>query len=347
MIVPAAIYAAFNVGGSGQAGWGIPMATDIAFALGVLALLGDRIPVGLKVFLTALAIVDDIGAVLVIAVFYTDAVSFVSLGTGAALYALAILLRFLQMRSSVVYFIVGTAVWLAFLKSGVHATIAALLMAFIIPSTTRIDGAALLGRLDEYIRRIRRAGVPGDRRMNTAEQQHVLDEMVVDIVHASSPLLRLEHALVPVAAFLVLPIFALANAGVSVGAGELLVALTDPIALGTIVGLFVGKQVGVALFTWVAVKAGLADLPANVSWRQVYGVATLAGVGFTMSLFISGLAFTEALNDIAKVGILAGSILSGLVGWMILRPAGRGAGGLTQRHGQCLRLPRIVLPFRV
>ncbi len=331
MVVPALIYLLINWGGPGEVGWGIPMATDIAFALGVLALLGDRVPTGLKVFLTALAIVDDIGAVLVIAVFYTEGVSLISLGLGGLLYAVAIGFNRLHVRSSVAYFVLGTLVWVAFLKSGVHATIAALLMAFTIPSGTRINGRALLRRLDRYVSELRDVGVPSSRQMNTPDQEHVLDEMVIDIQRAGSPLLRLEHALVPLVSFVVLPIFAFANAGVALDASSLR-ALVDPVSIGIVAGLFFGKQIGVTLFTWLAVRLRIADLPEGVTFKGVYGVGMIAGVGFTMSLFVSGLAFDEQLSEIAKVGILLGSVASGVFGWLVLHrtlaPARASAGGL-------------------
>lgn len=318
MVVPAAFYYAFNAGQRGADGWGIPMATDIAFALGVLALLGSRVPDSLKIFLTALAIVDDIGAVLVIAIFYTDTVSVVSLTIGAALYLCAIGFNLLRVRSSVAYFILGTLVWLAFLKSGVHATIAALLMAFTIPASTPSDGKQLIERVEGHLQRLKELLGPDSRVLATAEQQHTLDSLGMHIERASSPLLKLEHALVPVVSILVLPVFALANAGVSLGAGSA-EAVSDPVAVGIIVGLFVGKQIGVTLFAWLAVKLNLADLPRGVGWRGVHGVGVLAGIGFTMSLFIAGLAFGPELSEVAKVGILAGSFISGVVGWALLR----------------------------
>jgi NhaA family Na+:H+ antiporter len=318
MLVPAFIYAAINWNKPGEGGWGIPMATDIAFALGVLALLGDRVPTGLKVFLTALAIVDDIGAVLVIAVFYTDAVSLVSLGLGAAFYLTAIGLNRLRVVSAMAYFVLGTLVWVAFLKSGVHATIAALLMAFTIPSGTRIDGHALLRRIDRCVVALQSdVGVPSGHGMNTSAQEEVLSEMVLAIDRAGSPLLRLEHALVPLVSFVVLPVFALANAGVVLDAKSA-DALLDPVSVGIVAGLFFGKQIGVTLFTWLAVRLGVADLPGGVTFSGVYGVGAIAGVGFTMSLFVSGLALDSQTAETAKVGILVGSVASGLLGWFVL-----------------------------
>jgi NhaA family Na+:H+ antiporter len=280
-----------------------------------------------------LPLVDDIAAILVIAIFYTESVSLVSLGVGALLLACAVLLNRLHVRSSVAYFILGTAVWVAFLKSGVHATIAALLMAFTIPTATRIDGNALLKRVEHYIDELKRAGIPQSTRMNSPGQQHALDQMVVPIEQASSPLLRLEHSLVPLVSFLVLPLFALANAGVRLDGGSY-ASLADPVAVGVIVGLFLGKQLGITLFAWIAVRFGIADLPREVSWRGIHGVGCLAGIGFTMSLFISGLALEGGLGETAKVGILVGSLILGVTGWLVLRgvlraPAKNVAGSAT------------------
>jgi NhaA family Na+:H+ antiporter len=324
MVVPALLYHLLNRGGPGAAGWGIPMATDIAFALGVLALLGDRVPVGLKVFLTALAIVDDIGAILVIAVFYTDSISVFSLGVGGALFLVSIAANAAGVRNPVVFFLLGTAVWLAFLKSGVHATLAAVLMAMTIPARTRVPGEEVVERLASHLDSLRRVGVAGGQRMLTLEQQHVMGGMERLLEEASAPLQRLEHGLVGLVTFLVLPVFALANAGVSVEGG-LGAALRDPVCLGIILGLFAGKQLGVLGFSWLAVRSGVASLPEGVSWRHVHGVGTLGGIGFTMSLFVAGLAFPgpAGLQDVAKVGILTASLVSGVVGILLLRSAVR------------------------
>jgi NhaA family Na+:H+ antiporter len=319
MLVPAAIFAAVVGDAEGRAGWGVPMATDIAFALGVLALLGDRVPAGLRVFLTALAIVDDIGAVLVIAIFYTDTVVLGSLALGFAMFAIAIVMNRLGARRPLLYFILGTIAWLGFLKSGVHATIAALLMAFTIPARTRIDGESLIASLERGIAQLRAMGVPESTKLNTEQQQHVIDAMGRTLDHGSAPLQRLEHALVAPVAFIVMPVFALANAGVSLGDG-VASAFAHPVGLGVAAGLFVGKQIGVFGASWLAIRARIADLPANVDLRHLYGASLLAGIGFTMALFIGGLAFEDrALLDIAKVGVLSASLLSGVAGFAVLR----------------------------
>ena len=319
MAVPAAVFLVLNLGGAGQPGWGIPMATDIAFALGVLALLGPRVPIGLKVFLTALAIVDDIGAILVIAFFYADTISIVSLAAGGILLIVAIAANRSGVRSSIVYFILGTLVWLAFLKSGIHATLAAVLMAMTIPARVRIRSDRLLPRMSALLGAAKESAGSGYPDLLNKAQQQIYDEMERTLQKATAPLQRLEHALLPLVTFMVLPVFALANAGVSVGHG-LSEALGHPVTLGIILGLFLGKQVGVLGFSWLAVKLRLADLPEGVGWRQIHGVSVLAGIGFTMSLFIAGLAFNQPeIEDISKVGIIAASVLSGVVGWVLLR----------------------------
>lgn len=319
MVVPALLYVLINPEAPERSGWGIPMATDIAFALGVLAVLGDRIPGGLKVLLTALAIVDDIGAVLVIAVFYTDQIAVTQLVVGLLGVAASMAMNRAGVRNGLAYFLLGTVVWLAFLTSGVHATIAALLMAFTIPAGTRIDGRKLAAKLEDALARLHRVGLPKDKGLNTEDQQHVLDEVSSIREAATAPLQNLEHALMPVVTFVILPIFALANAGVSLEgfSGE---SLAGGIALGVVVGLVVGKPLGILALSWVAVKLGVADLPPGVTWRHVIGIGLLGGIGFTMALFIGGLAFTSAADlEAAKIAILIASVLAATGGLMVLR----------------------------
>lgn len=325
VLVPALLYVVINPNPPLRSGWGIPMATDIAFALGVLAIVGDRVPAGLKVLLTALAIVDDIVAVLVIAVFYTDQISTTPLLFGLAGVVVSIIMARVGVRNALAYFLLGAVVWLAFLESGVHATIAALLMAFTIPSRTRIDGKRLMTRLEGALSHLRTVGPPSDKGLNTNDQQHVLDEVALIREAATAPLQNLEHALVPVVTFLILPLFALANAGVSLsGVGP--EALSGGIALGIIVGLVLGKPLGIVSFTWIAVRIGVADLPARVTWRHVSGIGLLGGLGFTMALFIAGLAFTSNTElEAAKLGILVASAIAGIVGLLVLRTSGGGS----------------------
>ena len=321
MLVPAAIFFALNPSGPTSSGWGIPMATDIAFALGVLAVVRHKVPIGLQIFLTALAIVDDIGAVLVIAVFYTDTVSLFSLAFGLFFFGLAIWANSLRIRNPLVYFLLGMVVWVGFLESGIHATVASLLMAFTIPARTHLRGEELIVRTVEELALLRHIGVPADYELNTAKQQGVLDEMANTIELATAPLQRLEHALNPIATFLVLPIFAFANAGMTFPAsvGE---AFSGNVFLGVGLGLLVGKPVGITLFAWLAVKLRAADLPTSVTWPQILAVGVLGGIGFTMSLFIAGLGFDDPLLlDRAKIGILCGSAASALLGLGLLQLA--------------------------
>ena len=320
MVVPALIYAALNAGTEAEAGWGIPMATDIAFALGVLALLGPRIPLALKVFLAALAIVDDLGAVLVIAVFYTDAISWSALGVGFTVLAALVLAARLQARSLLVYLPLGVILWLAFLKSGVHATVAGVLLAMTIPARTRIDTHEFLERGRRILDYFDAAGREASGVMTNRGQQAAIQEMENACEAAQAPLQRIEHDLHYWVAFGIIPIFALANAGVDLS-GDLGDAFGSSLALGVILGLVVGKPVGITLFAWLAVKFGMAALPEGTSWKAIRGVSMLGGIGFTMSLFIAGLAFPGApeLNETAKAGIFAASLLAGVTGYLMLR----------------------------
>lgn len=282
MAAPALIYLVINWSSPVTLrGWAIPAATDIAFSLGVLAILSKRVPVSLKVFLTAVAILDDLGAIVIIALFYTESLSPLMLGGAALVFAALLMMNRAGVRMLTPYLVLGVLLWLFVLKSGVHATIAGVLLALTIPLTQA-------------------KGKPDD--------EH-------------SPLHRLEHALHPWVAFLVLPIFGFANAGVPLGGGVGLAALAQPVALGSLLGLFVGKQIGIFGAVWLAVKAGLGRKPAGAGWTQIYGLALLCGIGFTMSLFIGLLAFdtSEALQSQTKVGVLAGSVLSAIVGWLVLR----------------------------
>ncbi len=321
MVVPALLYAAFNARGQGAPGWGIPMATDIAFALGVLALLGPRTPIALKVFLTALAIVDDLGAVLVIALFYTEQIVWGTLGLGALLLGVLALLNRLGARRPIVFTLVGVLVWLAFLKSGVHATVAGVLVAMTIPVRTRIDTREFLDRGRKLLNAFDATGEEGPRIVTSHRQQAIIQDLETTCNHAQSPLQRMEDALHDWVAFVIIPIFALANAGIHLE-GDVGAAFAHPVTLGVIVGLVLGKPIGITLFAWLSVRVGLAELPGGVSWRSIHAVSWLGGIGFTMSLFISALAFPAgALVAEAKIGIFTASLLAGGVGWVMLRRA--------------------------
>ena len=317
MVIPALLYIVFNPSGPGTSGWGIPMATDIAFALGVLALLGKRVPLPLKVFLTALAIVDDIGAVLVIALFYTAEIVWVSLAIAAGFLLLLMVVNRLGVRHPLVYMILGIGLWVAFLKSGVHATVAGVLLAMTIPSKVRMNAEEFVTHSRVILNDFERASA-GQGNINEP-QQAALQALDTTVQYAEAPLQRIEHTLHPWVAYFIMPIFALANAGVTLG-DEFSPALTHPISLGIAAGLVLGKQFGITALAWLAVKSKLADLPSGVTWRQIYGAGWVAGIGFTMSLFIAGLAFGDApLLPIAKVGILTASLIAGVGGWTILR----------------------------
>ncbi|MCJ7557785.1 MAG: Na+/H+ antiporter NhaA [Gammaproteobacteria bacterium] len=280
MLVPAAVFSFFNWGDAvAMQGWAIPAATDIAFALGVLALLGDRVPTGLKVFLLSVAILDDIGAIIVIALFYTSNLSVASLSVAAACIVVLALMSWRGVRSELAYLLVGIVLWTSVLKSGVHATLAGVVLAFFIPITKDGEGY--------------------------------------------SPLRRLEDDLHGPVAFAILPIFAFANAGVSL-AGSSAGALLEPLPLGIALGLILGKQVGIFSMTWLGARLGWGSLPEGVTWRSLYGLSVLCGIGFTMSLFISSLAFEESsVNTLAtdRLGVLAGTLVSALWGYVALRMA--------------------------
>jgi NhaA family Na+:H+ antiporter len=317
MVVPALIYASLNWGAPEIRGWGIPMATDIAFALGALALLGTRAPLALKVFLTALAIVDDLGAVLVIALFYTE-----NLKVNALLYSLLfwgamIAMNRLGVRNALIYFLVSLGMWFFMLKSGVHATVAGVLGAFAIPVRSRIDPELFIVRVREYLNQFDQP-VTERTIILSPEQQSAVEAIEREALRVQSPLQRLEHRLHYFVAFFVMPIFALANAGVALG-GEGGLNWTSRVIWGVALGLLIGKPLGIALFSWLAVRLGLAQLPQGINFVHIVGVGFLAGIGFTMALFIAGLAFRGDELNYAKLGILAGSALAGAIGFMMLR----------------------------
>jgi NhaA family Na+:H+ antiporter len=317
MVVPAVLFFVLNVGGEGARGWGIPMATDIAFALGVLAIFGTRAPLGLKVFLTALAIADDLGAVAVIAVFYTAEINLLSLAVAAVLLAVlfgGIRARF---RRGILYLLI-VGVWLAVFSSGVHATVAGILVAMVVPVRPRLPPHRFIDETDERLERIKQEEKSQLCLISNREQLDVVQRIHSNAEKALPMGLVLEHFLHPIQVWLILPLFALANAGVAIG-GNLIAVLMDPLALGVIVGLVVGKPVGIGLLSWLAVKSGRGALPEGVNWAQVFGAGSLAGIGFTMSLFISDLAFdNQALIATAKIGILAASLASGVLGYIVL-----------------------------
>lgn len=317
MIVPAIIYSLLNAGTDSISGWGIPMATDIAFALGVLMLLGSHIPLALKVFLLALAIVDDLGAILVIALFYTEQISIASLVTALFFLGISVFLNFMGVRKTWPYALIGLFLWLAFLQSGVHATIAGVLMAFTIPSRAKIGAEEFK---EETFNLLERFPEKEFDIMCTDENQYqTIEELKYLLNKINTPLQKLEHALQPAASFFIIPVFALANAGVNFTSSELNIDFFNPITLGVILGLVLGKQIGITLFSYLGVKAGIAFLPSNITFKHIYGVSCLAGIGFTMSLFITNLAFTNPVYiEEAKIGILCASLISAVIGIITL-----------------------------
>ncbi len=323
MIVPALIFSLLNAGGTGSSGWGIPMATDIAFALGVLALLGRRVPGSIHVYLMALAVADDLGAVLVIAIFYSQQIVLTALAVAVAGLGAAFTLNALNVRHPLWYSLIGIVVWLAFLKSGVHPTIAGVLLGLTIPVRALYDGQRWLHRVESLLRRYRNLVADGelDEHGEIALRQSYVHRIESASEGALSPLTRLEHALRPWVAFVIMPVFAFANAGVAISPEAIGAAVASSVTWGAFLGLLVGKQAGVFLFSWGAVRLRLAQRPEGASWRQLYGAALLAGIGFTMSLFITELAFpgSGAEVDAAKVGILAASLAAGIVGYLWLR----------------------------
>ena len=315
MVVPAGLYIALQMNQPGMRGWGIPMATDIAFVVGCMALLGRRMPKGLRVMLLSLAIVDDIGAILVIALGYTDPekMSMVWLAWGFGGLAMCFVLGKVGVRSLLVYVVIGFFVWLAFHESGVHATIAGVLLGLLTPARSWV-GAGLLRDMVERANDIFTGDLPESQKVGTVLR---VKEAARESV---APLERIEMAMHPWVSFFIMPVFALANAGVKIVPGD----LVSPIAVAVMVGLVVGKPVGVIVLSWVAVKAGLARLPDRVTWPAVLGGGMLAGIGFTMALFIDGLAFVgsspemvDMLNK-AKIGILVGSTISAVFGMGLL-----------------------------
>ena len=323
MVVPALLYTAFNLGGPAQSGWAIPMATDIAFALGVLSLLGKRAPFGLKVFLTAVAIVDDLGAVIVIALFYSHEIFWGSLLFGGLVLAILFTLNRFSVRSPLPYGLLGILLWLAFLQSGVHATIAGVLLALTIPANPRIESRGFLKRSYSYLEIFKQAETPETSMLTNKDQRAAVRELERAAESVASPLQRLEHALHPWVAYAIIPIFALANAGVHI-VGSQTAGVFNSIGIGIVAGLVLGKQIGITLFAWLFTRLGLTTRPHGLRWRHIYGAAWLGGIGFTMSLFITSLAFTDpALVSSAKIGILTASTLSALGATLVLATSAR------------------------
>jgi NhaA family Na+:H+ antiporter len=320
MIFPALIYLGINAGGEGASGWGIPMATDIAFAISALVLLGKRVPAALVTFLVALAIVDDLGAVLVIALFYTETINLVPLGLAGLMFVILILFNRFGIHMILPYFIVGIFMWFFMLESGVHATIAGVLAALAIPSTPKRapvtfseDAKGLLSEFSKY-------PVATDNVMHE-RQKAVLLSMKDKIDEVGTPAARLEHDLHLPVSLVVIPLFALANAGIAIDFSSIGATMLEPVALGIIAGLILGKVLGIFGVAWLAIKLKIAALPTNSTMSQIFGVAFLGGIGFTMSIFVADLAFIHSQELIfqAKVGVLVASLFAGIFGYLWLR----------------------------
>jgi len=314
MAAPALIYIAFNgVSGEQGKGWGVPVATDIAFAVGVLALLGNRVPFGLRVFLLALAIADDLGGILVIAVFYTESISLTAVGWGMVVLVAILLARSYDIRTYNVYVALGVLLWLCVYESGVHATIAGVMLAMLTPAKplyTRDEFDAIAPLL------VQEAEAAKDH----GEDEAILRRMEELARESESPLDRLTHMLHPWVGYAIVPIFALANAGVVISSESLEAAASSTVTAGVVLGLVLGKPIGITLLAYLAVRSGMASLPTGVGWGQIFGAGILGGVGFTVALFITELAFTEeVLIDDAKMGILAASFVAGVAGFLYLR----------------------------
>ncbi|PIE45301.1 MAG: Na+/H+ antiporter NhaA [Gammaproteobacteria bacterium] len=334
MVIPALFYFIFNTSGPGVDGWGIPMATDIAFAVTALVLLGNRIPKPLMTFLIALAIVDDMGAVLVIAIFYTADISIMALAGAAVTFAILILMNIVGIRKYYLYGFFGLVLWIFMYKSGIHATIAGILTAMTIPSSSKYkprlfsDNARKL--LDEFDNHCQKNG----NILSNSHMAAVLQTLERGINRAQTPLQNLEHSQHTPVNFLVIPIFALANAAIPVDIGQLGNVLSDPITTGIMVGLILGKPIGITLATWLSVKAGICTLPAGTTMHHIIGAGCLAGIGFTMSIFITELAFAGQKETliIAKTGILFASILSAVIGFVYLLVANKRTKSTEQEH---------------
>jgi Na+:H+ antiporter, NhaA family len=302
MVVPALIYAAINAGGEGARGWGIPMATDIAVAVGVVTLLGSRVPASLKLFLLALAIVDDIGAIAVIAIFYSGDIDIDSLLIAAGLLAVLVLLRVAGVNSTLLPVALGAGLWLALEESGVHATIAGVLLALLAPTRPRIQRELV----DESV-------LTDLSSARAAHETAALARSSVSVVE------WLEHVLHPWSSFVIVPLFALANAGVMISRDAVSDAASSRIALGVLLGLVVGKLAGITAFTWLAAKLGIGLLPDGATWRGIVGVSALAGIGFTVSIFVTNLAFDDpVLRNEALIAVLVAAVISSAIGAAIL-----------------------------
>ncbi len=320
MVVPVLIYISFNPEGDALNGWGVPMATDIAFALGTLALLGSRVPKGLLTFLVALAIVDDLGAVLVIALFYTETLNLTALLVVGALLVLLIALNLGGVRSSVPYLLLGLLLWIAMLKSGVHATLAGIFLAFTIPMQPKYDPKLFLSRINGMVEQIKEAYAREGNIIKNDTLRSQVQSLGEGVRLVQAPAQTLEHRLHLPSAYLIIPIFALANAGIPIEWGSLGTVITHPVSMGIGAGLLIGKLIGIAGFSWVAVKLGVTSLPQGLNFKHIVGAGLMGGIGFTMSIFVAELGFVHNPEELlmAKTGVLFASLFAGVSGFLWL-----------------------------
>ncbi|MFL0804967.1 MAG: Na+/H+ antiporter NhaA [Agarilytica sp.] len=324
MVMPALIYVAINPSGDALRGWGIPMATDIAFALGVIALLAGRVPKSLITFLVALAIVDDLGAIVIIALFYTEQLVWQALISAAVITSLMIMMNLIGVRRASPYFILGFVLWIALMKSGVHATLAGVISAFTIPSLPRYEPKSFSLRMRELLDKLDNSYVPGESILKNQKMAQTVSALYTGVVGVKTPLQRLENTMHIPVAFLVLPLFSLFNAGVQIDFGNILGSLNQPVVIGVSFGLMFGKLFGIVGFSWIALRIGLVTLPPLVTIHHILGAALLGSIGFTMSIFIAELAFSHQplLIEQAKLGILTTSVVAGFAGYFILYKLG-------------------------
>ncbi|MBT31395.1 MAG: Na+/H+ antiporter NhaA [Thalassobius sp.] len=323
MLMPAVIYTIFNAGSENAHGWGVPMATDIAYSLGIIGLLGKRVPTQVKTFLIALAIADDLGAILVIAFFYSSDISWLHLGISGGLFVMLMAMNKFGFKSLFWYIPVGIVLWYFTLKGGIHPTIAGVLFAISIPVKPKLDSKILKDRTVQNVEKLEHTDIEHRDPMQDIEQREILERMKKDTNKSRPPLIKLENALIEFNTFFVIPIFALANAGVALDI-NIMEVITGSVGLGIILGLILGKALGISLFSYVGYKLGIAELNKSISWGHILGIGFIAGIGFTMSIFITNLAFNDPeVVKLSKISILIASliaVINGLVTMLIIKP---------------------------
>ncbi len=332
MLIPALFYYGFNPTGDAANGWGIPMATDIAFAIGALRLLGARIPKNLITFLIALAIVDDLGAVAVIAAFYTESINTQALMVAFAFTLLLAVFNMVGIRRAMPYAIAGVLLWTAMLSSGIHATIAGIVVAFAVPIRPKFEPNLFISKVEKITHDMKKSIADDPDIVHNNRLRSLVTSLADGVSHVQAPAQRAEHTLHLPVAYIVIPVFALANAGIPIDFSAFGGYLSDPITLGVLAGLLLGKPLGILGFTWITVKLGWANLPVGLNMKHILGVGLLGGIGFTMSIFVADLGFAGLPEDLlmAKTGILLASAAAGLAGYFLLLFLSRGKGQLTR-----------------